>query len=209
MVAKERFLICPPDFYEVDYIINPWMEGNVHKASHSLAISQWEALRHLLEAEAELEPIAPQPGLPDMVFTANAGVIVGRKCVLSRFLPPERRGEEPHFKKWFKKQRFEVFELPQGLPFEGAGDALFDPAAGCIWAGYGFRSELAAHPQLAEWLNIEVISLRLIDPRFYHLDTCFCPLEGGWLLYYPAAFDAYSNRLIEQKGPGGKADSRE
>jgi lysine-ketoglutarate reductase/saccharopine dehydrogenase-like protein (TIGR00300 family) len=199
MSTKARFLICSPDYYEVDYVINPWMEGNVHKASHPVAAGQWEGLRSLLESEADLEAITPQPGLPDMVFTANAGVVIGRKCVLSRFLPRERQGEEPHFKKWFKKQRFEVLELPPDLPFEGAGDALFDPERGCLWAGYGFRSELAAHPLLAEWLNIEVHSLRLIDPRFYHLDTCFCPLEGGWLMYYPAAFDAYSNHVIEQR----------
>ena len=134
-----------------------------------------------------------------MVFTANAGVVVGKNFVLSRFLHRERQGEEPHFKKWFEKQGFEVFELPADLPFEGAGDALMDREGGSLWAGYGFRSELDSHPHLARWLNIEVLSLRLIDPRFYHLDTCFCPLEGGWLLYYPQAFDAYSNRLIEQR----------
>jgi lysine-ketoglutarate reductase/saccharopine dehydrogenase-like protein (TIGR00300 family) len=204
MTNKPRLLICPPDFYEVDYVINPWMEGNVHKASHSLAVSQWEALRKVLEDGADVERITPQQGLPDMVFTANAGVVIGRKCVLSRFLPRERQGEEPHFKKWFKKQRFEGLELPAGLPFEGAGDALFDSERGCLWAGYGFRSELAAHPLLAEWLNVQVHSLRLSDPRFYHLDTCFCPLENGCVMYYPAAFDARSNRQIEQVVPGEK-----
>jgi lysine-ketoglutarate reductase/saccharopine dehydrogenase-like protein (TIGR00300 family) len=204
MSTKARFLICSPDYYEVDYVINPWMEGNVNKASPAIAASQWEALRGLLEQEADLERITPQSGLPDMVFTANAGVVVGRKCVLSRFLHHERQGEEPYFKKWFKKPRFEVFQLPPDLPFEGAGDALFDRARGCLWAGYGFRSELAAHPLLAEWLNIEVHSLRLIDPRFYHLDTCFCPLEGGWVLYYPAALDAYSNHEIEKRVPEEK-----
>jgi lysine-ketoglutarate reductase/saccharopine dehydrogenase-like protein (TIGR00300 family) len=198
MIANARFLICAPDFFEVDYVINPWMEGNVHKASHSLAVNQWQALRRLLEGHAGVEQISPQRGLPDMVFTANAGVVIGGKCVLSRFLPRERQGEESHFKKWFKKQRFAVFELPPDLPFEGAGDALFDPDRGCLWAGYGFRSELAAHPLLAEWLDIQVHSLRLIDPRFYHLDTCLCPLENGCVLYYPAAFDAISNRKIEQ-----------
>src|SRR5438445_2375964 len=134
-----------------------------------------------------------------MVFTANAGLAVGKKFALSRFLPRERRGEEPYFKKWFNKQGFEIFELPPDLPFEGAGDALLDRQGTCLWAGYGFRSELDSHPYLARWLDLEVISLRLIDPRFYHLDTCFCPLEGGWLLYYPQSFDAYSNRLIESR----------
>lgn len=193
--------MCPPDHYEVDYVINPWMEGNVHKSSRQAAVAQWEGLHKLLVTVADVELITPQQGLPDMVFTANAGLVLGKKFVLSRFLPRERQGEEPVFKKWFKKQGFEIFELPADLPFEGAGDALLDHARACLWAGYGFRSELAAHPKLAEWLDIEVISLRLADPRFYHLDTCFCPLEGGGLLYYPEAFDAYSNRLIEQRVP--------
>ena len=190
MTSKLRFLMCPPDHYEVDYVINPWMEGNIHRSSRETAASQWEALRGLLDKEAQVERIAPQAGLPDMVFTANAGLVLGKKCVLSRFLPRERQGEESFFKKWFKKQGFDIFELPPDLPFEGAGDALLDRHRGCLWAGYGFRSELASHPQLAQWLGLEVISLRLVDPRFYHLDTCFCPLENGCLLYYPQAFDA-------------------
>jgi lysine-ketoglutarate reductase/saccharopine dehydrogenase-like protein (TIGR00300 family) len=196
--------MCPPDLYDVNYVINPWMEGNVHKPSQAAASEQWRSLERLLGQKASVEKIAPQPGLPDMVFTANAGLAVGKRFVLSRFLHRERQGEQEHFKKWFKKQGFEVFELPPDLPFEGAGDALLDRAGKCLWAGYGFRSELDAHPHLARWLDIEVISLRLIDPRFYHLDTCFCPLEGGWLLYYPQAFDAYSNRLIEQRIPAEK-----
>ena len=196
--------MCPPDQYDVDYVINPWMEGNLHKPSRETAAGQWRALYQILKREAEVESISPQPGLPDMVFTANAGLAVGRKFVLSRFLHRERQGEEEPFKKWFSKSGFEIFELPQDLPFEGAGDALLDRQGTCLWAGYGFRSELDSHPLLAQWLDLEVISLRLIDPRFYHLDTCFCPLEGGWLLYYPQAFDAYSNGLIEQRVPSDK-----
>lgn len=196
--------MCPPDLFDVDYVINPWMEGNIHKPSRETAVSQWRELCALLEQNAEVERITPQPGLPDMVFTANAGLVLGKKVVLSRFFHRERQGEESHFKKWFARKDFEVFELPPDLPFEGAGDALFDRQGGGLWAGYGFRSELDSHPYIARWLNVEVTSLRLIDPRFYHLDTCFCPLEGGWLMYYPPAFDAYSNRLIEQRVPAKK-----
>lgn len=199
MATQVRFLMCPPDQYDVDYVINPWMEGNLHKPSRTAALEQWRALHDLLRRDAEVELIAPRPGLPDMVFTANAGLVLGRQAVLSRFLHRERRGEEESFKRWFGEHGFEVLELPPDLPFEGAGDALLDRLGNCLWAGYGFRSELDVHPLLAEWLELEVLSLRLIDPRFYHLDTCFCPLEGGWLLYYPPAFDAYSNRLIEQR----------
>jgi len=196
--------MCPPEYYEVDYVINPWMEGNIHKSSREAAQSQWQGLRQLLAQSGQVECIDPQPGWPDMVFTANAGVVAGKKAVLSHFLHRERRGEEPYFKKWFRQQSLEVLEMPPELPFEGAGDALLDRSGQCLWAGYGFRSELDAHPHLAQWLELEVVSLRLIDPRFYHLDTCFCPLEGGYLLYYPQAFDARSNRVIEQRFPTEK-----
>lgn len=197
--ATEKILMCPPDFYQVDYVINPWMEGNVRRAAREAAIQQWDSLHNILKQHADVALITPQPGLPDMVFTANAGVVLENKFVVSRFFHRERRGEEPHFKKWFKKQSFEIAELPQDLPFEGAGDALRDRGASWLWAAYGSRTELDAHPVLADLLDIEVISLRLVDPRFYHLDTCLCPLEGGYLLYYPAAFDAWSNRIIEQR----------
>src|ERR1051326_5595765 len=136
MSSAERFLMCPPDLYEVDYVINPWMEGNIHKASRELAVGQWEGLCRLLQTTAHVERITPQTGLPDMVFTANAGVTVGRKFVLSRFLYRERQGEEEHFRKWFQQHGFEVFELPPDLPFEGAGDALLDRQGACLWAGY-------------------------------------------------------------------------
>ncbi|HYG35158.1 MAG TPA: arginine deiminase-related protein, partial [Clostridia bacterium] len=204
MASKVRFLMCPPDLYEVDYVINPWMEGNIHRSSRDAAVQQWRVLQSLLKESAEVETTNPVPGLPDMVFTANAGIAIGSKVVLSRFLHRERQGEQEHFKQWFKQHGFEVFELPPDLPFEGAGDALLDRERACLWAGYGFRSELDSHPYLAQWLNLAVVSLRLIDPRFYHLDTCFCPLEGGWLLYYPQALDAYCNKLIEQRVPPEK-----
>lgn len=204
MMAPIRFLMCPPDHYDVDYVINPWMEGNVHKSSRDRAVDQWQQLFHIIQANAEVDLIPPQLGWPDMVFTANAGLVLGNIVVLSRFLHPERQGEEPLFKEWFLEQGYTVYELPKDLPFEGAGDALLDREGRWLWAGYGFRSELDSHPYLAKWLDIEVLSLRLMDERFYHLDTCFCPLTDGYLLYYPPAFDAYSNRLIEMRVPAEK-----
>ena len=204
MPPKARFLMCPPDFYKVDYVINVWMEGNVDRSSQARAVQQWRGLEQALRAEADVELVTPADGWPDMVFTANAGLVLGDQVVLSRFLHPERQGEEPLFKAWFEKAGFTVHELPEDLPFEGAGDALLDREGRWLWAGYGPRSELDAHPLLAKWLDLEVLSLRLIDKRFYHLDTCFCPLAGGHLLYYPDAFDAYSNRLIERRVPAAK-----
>lgn len=204
MSSPIRFLMCPPDYYEVDYVINPWMEGNIHKSSRERAVQQWQQLHHLLKAQAEVELVSAQAGWPDMVFTANAGLVLGDTVVLSRFFHKERQGEEPHFKQWFQGQGYTVYELPKDLPFEGAGDALLDREGRWLWAGYGFRTELDSHPYLAKWLDIEVVSLRLMDERFYHLDTCFCPLTGGYLLYYPPAFDAFSNRLIEMRVPEAK-----
>ncbi len=196
--------MCAPDFYQVDYVINVWMEGNVDRSSRARAVEQWRGLEQILRAHAEVELVPPQPGWPDMVFTANAGLVLGKNAVVSRFFHPERQGEEPFFKAWFEQAGFTVRELPEDLPFEGAGDALLDREGRWLWAGYGPRSELDSHPLLAKWLGIEVLSLRLIDKRFYHLDTCFCPLVGGYLLYYPDAFDAYSNRLIEMRVPAAK-----
>jgi len=196
--------MCAPDHYDVDYVINPWMEGNIHKSSREKAVSQWNGLYQILKDRSIVDLVPPQKGWPDMVFTANAGLVLGKTAVISRFFHKERQGEEPYFKQWFEQQGFTVYELPKDLPFEGAGDALFDREGRWLWAGYGFRSELDSHPYLAKWLDIEVLSLRLIDERFYHLDTCFCPLSGGYLLYYPDAFDAYSNRLIEMKVPQEK-----
>jgi lysine-ketoglutarate reductase/saccharopine dehydrogenase-like protein (TIGR00300 family) len=175
------------------------MEGNIHKSSRDRAVQQWHKLYHILKEHAIVNLVPPQQGWPDMVFTANAGLVLGETVVLSRFLHKERQGEEPYFKQWFEENGYKVYELPKDLPFEGAGDALLDREGRWLWAGYGFRSELDSHPYLAKWLDIEVLSLRLIDDRFYHLDTCFCPLTNGYLLYYPAAFDSYSNRLIEMR----------
>ncbi|MBD2576734.1 TIGR00300 family protein [Oscillatoria sp. FACHB-1406] len=204
MTESIRFLMCAPDHYDVDYVINPWMEGNIHKSSQERATEQWHQLHHALKDRAIVDLVEPAKGWPDMVFTANAGLVLGKTAILSRFLHKERQGEEPYFKQWFENHGFTVCELPKDLPFEGAGDALFDREGRWLWAGYGFRSELDAHPYLAKWLDIEVLSLRLIDERFYHLDTCFCPLTGGYLLYYPPAFDSYSNRLIEMRVPAEK-----
>ncbi|MBW4446340.1 MAG: TIGR00300 family protein [Spirirestis rafaelensis WJT71-NPBG6] len=199
MNSRIRFLMCAPDHYDVDYVINPWMEGNIHKSSRDRAVEQWQKLHLVLKEHAIVDLVTPQKGVPDMVFTANAGLVLGESVVLSRFLHKERQGEEPYFKQWFEENGYKVNVLPKDLPFEGAGDALLDREGRWLWAGYGFRSELDSHPYLAKWLDIEVVSLRLIDERFYHLDTCFCPLANGYLLYYPGAFDSYSNRMIEMR----------
>jgi N-dimethylarginine dimethylaminohydrolase len=199
-VFKEpTFLMCPPKLYDVDYVINPWMTGNVHGASREKAMTQWDRLRSALEEVADIVLVEPQPGWPDMVFTANAGLVRSGVVAVSRFFHPERQGEEPHFRKWFDDFGFTVSDMSLTIPFEGEGDALFEAEGSRLWAGHGSRTLQLSHERLADLWNIEVISLRLVDPRFYHLDTCFCPLKGGYLMYFPAAFDAESNAKIEAR----------
>ncbi len=199
-----RILMCPPDHFNVDYVINPWMEGNVDQASPERARGQWRVLRDTIARFAEVVELAPDAALPDMVFTANAGTVCGQRAVVSRFFHPQRQGESAHFARWFRDNGFEVLELPEDIHYEGAGDSLIHRGGDWFWAGYGFRTDLASHAMVSQWLRMEVVSLKLVDPYFYHLDTCMCPLADGYLLYYPAAFDAAANREIETRVPAHK-----
>jgi len=202
-----RLLVCPPDYFSIDYEINPWMRLS-NRVDPDLARAQWQGLMTVLErqAGAVLERLAPVPGLPDMVFTANAGVVVGRRAVPSRFRHPERRREEPHFEAWFRAHGYEVTKLEEGLYFEGAGDLLgFPEAVPARWfGGYRQRSEVRAYDRLGDLFGCEIVPVELVDSRFYHLDTCFCPLSGGDLLYYPPAFDRYARAVIEDQISEGR-----
>lgn len=192
------FLMCKPDYFGVSYVINPWMTENVNKASVDRAEAQWQRLVTEIGARARVEYVEPRPGLPDMPFTANAGFVFDGIAIPSRFRCVERRGEEPFFDEWFSTHDFSMAYMPDGVPFEGAGDALIDRGAPRVWAAWGHRSAQESHDVLRRRLDVEVVSLRLVDERFYHLDTCFCPLEGGCVMYYPPAFDEESNRVIER-----------
>ena len=204
VMSGPAFLMCPPTLYDVQYVINPWMDGNVNRSSRERAERQWEALRSTLSDLARVELVEQQAGSPDMVFTANAGLVCDGVVALSRFLHTERQGEEPHFRKWFDDSGLKVRELPSDVPFEGEGDALFEADNSRLWAGHGMRSRESSHAYLRECWGVEVISLRLVDSRFYHLDTCFCPLFGGYVLYYPEAFDAVSQAKIVSRYPEEK-----
>jgi len=203
-ISEPTFLMCSPELYDVSYVINPWMEGNINRSCRKQAMAQWEQLYYALAAVAQVELVEPQPGSPDMVFTANAGLVHRGVVALSSFLHPERQTEEPHFRKWFDDCGFGVCELPRSLPFEGEGDALFAVDGSCLWAGHGIRTRQSSHRHLSDTWNVDVISLRLIDPRFYHLDTCFCPLFGGFVMYFPGAFDAASQSRIGAYYPADK-----
>src|ERR1700691_3040220 len=197
--GRPTFLMCPPTHYEVNYVINPWMTGNVHRSSRLEATEQWEQLHSALRQIARVELVEPQPGSPDMVFTANAGLVRDGIVALSSFHHQERQGEEAHFRRWFSESGFTVRDIPRVTPFEGEGDALFEAAGERLWAGHGPRTRQDSHRRLTDLWGVEVESLRLIDPRFYHLDTCFCPLSNGEVMYYPAAFDSASQRQIEDR----------
>ncbi len=203
--VPQTILMCPPDHFEIAYVINPWMEGHFAKTDDPLAHRQWNALREAIERHAKVLLQTPQRGLPDLVFTANAGLVLGNKVIVSRFRSIERQGEEVHDRAWFAANGFEILDWPRELAFEGAGDALFDRGQELLWVGHGFRSASEAVPALLEQLlGRKTAALTLIDPRFYHLDTCLCPLAGGYLLYFPGAFDAKSRALIEALVPEAK-----
>lgn len=193
-----RLLVCPPDYFRIDYEINPWMRLS-NAVDPERARAQWHGLMRSLEEEtgAFLERMQPVPGLPDMVFTANAGVVVGNRAVPSRFRHPERQREERHFEDWFRDHGYEVILLKDDLYFEGAGDLLGFPDG--WFGGYRQRSDIRAYARLSEIFGREIIPLELVDGRFYHLDTCFCPLSGGELLYYPPAFDPYAQAVLENQ----------
>ena len=198
---RHLFLMCPPEYFTVVYMINPWMHGNLRKVDNALARSQWRALYDMISDLATVRLVLPQPGSPDMVFTANAGLVKGRRFICSRFRYPERQYEEPYFADWFMDRGYEVSLMPRDVPFEGAGDALFDRGDDTLWMAHGHRSISAAREVLHERLGLDVETLHLTDTRFYHLDTCFCPLDGGYLMYFPPAFDAESQAVIEQRVP--------
>ncbi len=138
-------------------------------------------------------------GLPDLVFTANAGVVFHNLVLVSRFRHGVRQGESPLFDAWFRAHGFEVEHLPEGLYFEGAGDALF--CGDALFAGYRVRSDAKAQQWVGDRLGVEVLPLELVDPRFYHLDTCFCPLNESAAIYFPGAFDEYGRSVLEARVP--------
>lgn len=201
---NDRILMCPPDHFEIAYVINPWMEGNLALSSSARAHAQWRALADLVGTVAKVDVLAPEDGVPDMVFTANAGLVLDNRCVLTRFRHPERQREEVHFERWFLEHGFEVRKLPPDIWFEGAGDALFDPSRNLVWLGHGHRSDFRAAALVQDLLGVEVVALRLADERYYHLDTCLCVLENGYLMYHPQAFDDASQRQIAARVPAEK-----
>lgn len=188
----KRFLMCEPQYFEVCYVINPWMEGNQGKVNKAQAWQQWQNLHDIVAELASVELMAPVAGLPDMVFTANAGLVHRRDdgskdVIVSSFLHAERRPEAGHYERYFSARGYRVHHLQQATIFEGAGDALFD-STNMLWMASGIRSDARALDETAAVLDVEIHGLELIDPRWYHLDTCFCPLPQGQAIAYAKAF---------------------
>jgi N-dimethylarginine dimethylaminohydrolase len=198
-MRQPRILMCEPVHYAIEYEINPWMSRQ-RGSLPERARRQWQKLHDtLLRLDVRVELLTPQPGLPDLVFTANAGLIFGRRFFSSRFRHEVRARESPHFDAWFAAHDFAVEHLPEDMFFEGAGDALF--CGTTLFAGYRIRSDVRGHQHLAGVLRKQVLPLELINPYFYHLDTCFCPLAPGEAIWYPDAFDPYGRRVIETHIP--------
>ena len=194
-----RYLVCRPDFYDVVYEINPWMHSTV-TADVDRATQQWEHLVDTLaNAGAEVVYQPPVEGLPDLVFTANAGIVSGDTVVPARFRHPERQGETVHDIAWFASDGFTVSELPEHLVHEGAGDAL--PFAGVLLSGYRFRSDIAAHAAISDLLGIPMRSVELTDERLYHFDLTFCPLDDRHAIVAPLGWDRYGSKVVEALVP--------
>ena len=204
-----RFLMCPPRHFAVSYSINPWMDPDAWTsaapAQRETAERQWSALHGTLLAHgAVIDFVEPEPDLPDLVFTANAAVVLDGKVLLARFRHSERQGEEPIFGAAFEALQARadlsaVISMPEDLCLEGAGDCIWDPACRQFWMGFGPRSHEASAHVVADVFGRPCVALELADPSFYHLDTAFCPLPSGDLIYYPGAFTQAGQRLIEER----------
>ena len=184
--VARRYLMCPPEHFDVTYAINPWMHPD-QGADRPLAMRQWAQLRETyLSLGHDVRIIEPVAGLPDMVFAANGATVVGGKVLGARFRYPQRAAEAEAYLDWFRTSGYEDLSDAECVN-EGEGDILYTGSR--LLAGYGFRSDVEVADELSRVFGLPVVSLRLVDPRFYHLDTALCVLDGDTAMYNPAAFD--------------------
>nr|WP_026153732.1 dimethylargininase [Amycolatopsis methanolica] len=196
--------MCPPRFFAVDYAINPWMDPT-QPVSAERAMTQWRELRDTYRRLGHtVEEIEPQPGLPDMVFAANSGTVIDGRVLGARFRAPQRAAEAEHFRRWFTEHGYRDVVMPTCVN-EAEGD--FAWTGRMLLAGTGFRTDPAAHAEAQEVLGVPVLSLRLTDPRYYHLDTALFVLSEATdttpahIAYYPEAFSAGSRRVLARLFP--------
>jgi N-dimethylarginine dimethylaminohydrolase len=186
MTQPRSYLMCPPEYFTVQYAINPWMTSGV-PVDAARAMRQWQRLRDTFTALGHtVRLIDPEPGLPDMVFAANGATVIGGTVLGARFRHPQRAAEADRYMSWFSHNGYRTV-IPPRTVNEGEGDIAY--AGDVIVAGHGFRTEAAAAAELEEVFGLPVLSVRLVDPRFYHLDTALCILDADTAAYYPAAFD--------------------
>ncbi|WFE36825.1 amidinotransferase [Micromonospora sp. WMMD975] len=193
--------MCSPDYFAVEYAINPWMDVTT-PVDADLAVKQWDRLREtLLGLGHEVHLLTPGAGLPDMVFAANGAFVVDGTAYGARFKHEQRAAEAAAHREFYEGQGWRF--LAPSETNEGEGDFAYLPDAhgGLILAGHGFRTELAAHAEAQEALGRPVVSLRLVDPRFYHLDVALASIDDGNIVYYPGAFSAASQRVLHQLFP--------
>jgi N-dimethylarginine dimethylaminohydrolase len=197
MPARHRLLMCAPDAYDLAYEINDWMSLQ-NRPDLKLAARQWRSLYETLTGSlgVAVELIPQMPGAPDMVFTANAGLIAGNRVLLANFKHPERQVEVAPFRAWFERNGYACVAPPPEFHFEGEGDALY--AGDTLVAGYLKRSDIQSHRWLSEQLGAPVLSVELVSGRWYHLDTAFFALTPELVVYYPGAFDEYARIVLER-----------
>ncbi|MDH6709457.1 N-dimethylarginine dimethylaminohydrolase [Kitasatospora sp. MAA19] len=193
-----RYLMCRPEYFEVSYAINAWMDPT-KPVDTARAVMQWERLHDLyLSLGHQVDLIDPLPGLPDMVYAANGATVVDGKVLGARFRNVERAAEGPAYQEWFRANGFTEVLDPEFVN-EGEGDFLV--TTNFVLAGWGFRSTPEGHLEAQEFFGKPVIGLRLTDPRYYHLDTALAVLDGDEVMYHPAAFSAGSRAVLEQLFP--------
>jgi N-dimethylarginine dimethylaminohydrolase len=189
--------MCDPSAFEIEYVINPWMEKGMNAyVDIEKAKFQWMELKDQLASVGANLTIIPSQKYPDLVFVADSGLALKNKFILSSFRHPERQYEEEYWQNFFSTKGFETIKLTQGF-FEGTGDAIFHQNA--LFIGYGQRSSLDAIKEIEWILNMPVTALELVDPRFYHLDTCFAPLKDHSALVYKEAFSEEAKDLLQQR----------
>jgi len=192
---QPTILMCPPDHYGIEYEINPWMD-KTKGADRPRAQAQWQALHDtLVSLGVDVRLMSAVKGLPDLVFTANAGLIWRSTAFVATFRHGARQGETPIDEAWFKGCGFRTVMPPETMDLEGAGDALF--CGDTLFGGYLIRSDARALQWVGERIGCRVIPLQLVNDYYYHLDTCFCPLRPDQALYFPGAFDRYGLQALE------------
>jgi N-dimethylarginine dimethylaminohydrolase len=195
--TPHRYLMCRPVFFDVVYSINPWMHPDV-PVDADLAMSQWTNLAATYRRLGHrVDVIEGEPGLPDMVFAANAATVIDGVAVAARFRSDKRSGEEKPYQEWLRA-RAERVVIPERVN-EGEGDFLW--TGRFLLAGSGFRTDPLSHGEVGEALGVPVVGLRLVDPSFYHLDTALTVLDRDTVAYYPGAFSSGSQAILRRLYP--------